>query len=90
MLRAGWRASGRCLTIRWLVDVSDGRARGSARLPATHTPGTVVRPLASATTQCLSSMSRPTPTKRSLFGTNLGGRTSTRRGTVRPDHLDTA
>ena len=47
-------------------------ARGLAALPATHTPGTLVRPVPSATTQPLSSVAQPRSVSRSSFGTNAG------------------
>ena len=50
-------------------------ARGLATLPATHTPGTLVRPLAPVTTQPWSSKSQPMPVSTSLFGRIAAART---------------
>ena len=64
-------------------------ARGLATLPATQTPGTVVCPVPSVTTQPSSSTSQPRPTSRSLLGTNRGGTNTALAGTTRPSSSST-
>src|SRR4051794_3283392 len=62
-------------------------ARGSTRLPAALTPGTLVRPVSSAVTQPSQSTSQPRPTRRWLFGTKRGGTNSASRGTTQPSSI---